>query len=95
MRCATRISNSAGSDRERQAIHRPRSSPRHTADLIVLPSLAAVLGVLHPLLWAPFGILVVVASVALIRWTAPYVRPQRGPAMRCSSIPPLGPKCGS
>jgi hypothetical protein len=44
------------------------------AALVVLPLLAAVLGVLHPLLWAPFGILVVIASVALIRWTTPYVR---------------------
>ncbi|TFV72483.1 hypothetical protein E4P40_20450 [Blastococcus sp. CT_GayMR20] len=36
--------------------------------LVVLTLLAAILGVLHPLLWIPVAILVFIASVTLVRW---------------------------
>jgi hypothetical protein len=44
------------------------------AALWVLPLLAAVVGVLHPLLWAPTTILVVIATAVLYRWAKPLVR---------------------
>ncbi|WP_324276955.1 hypothetical protein [Blastococcus brunescens] len=44
------------------------------AALLVLPLVAAVVGVLHPLLWAPTLVLGLIGSFALVQWARPLVQ---------------------